>query len=110
MDNHHVAAIWEETLMTDDQKPPEPEEGQGSKIKSLREQIDTEYQAAQYGFTGPAQGISKHEFITKRMDRIGQIQEELEKVVGKEEAKRIIVEQLNKVDPPEPEKSEGETK
>jgi hypothetical protein len=100
MDNHHVATVQEETLMSDDQKPQEPEEGQGSEVKRLREQIKAEYHAAQQGLHGLAQGTSKHQFITHRMDAIGQIQEKLEKIVGKEEAKRIIVEQLNKADPP----------
>lgn len=72
-----------------------------SEVQRLREQIESEYQAATWGLHGLAEGISKHEFITHRMDAIGQIQEELEKLVGPEQARRIVVEQLDKANPPE---------
>jgi hypothetical protein len=83
--------------MTDEKKPPEPEqEGQGSELQHLLKLISLEYEAAHRGLQGLAQGVSKHEFITKRMEAIGQIQEDLEKMIGPEEARRIIVEHLNK--------------
>jgi hypothetical protein len=93
--------------MSDEKKSLEPEQG-GSEVQRLREQIGKEYEAAQQGLTGLTYGISKHEFITHRMNTIGKIQEELEKLVGPEEAGRMIVEQLDKADPPEkPEKDKS---
>lgn len=40
-----------------------------SEVAQLMRQIDLEHQAAQWGLTGPAEGSSKHEFITARMER-----------------------------------------
>ncbi len=95
-------------MSQDEKKHQEPEqEGQGSEVARLRKQIKAEYESASQGLQGLAQGTSKHEFITRRMENMGKIQEELEKLVGKEEAKRIIGEQLNKADPPKKDE-EGE--
>ncbi len=87
--------------MTDDQKPQEPEEGQGSEVKRLREQINTEYQAAQRGFTGSAQGTSKHEFMTAKTERIGKLVEDLKKI-SVDEAKKAL-EEMGKADQQKPE-------
>ena len=73
----------------------EQTQGNQSEVARLRKLIDEEQQAAQQGLYGLAH-VSKHEFITARMERIGQIQEELEKIIGVEETARILVEQFEK--------------
>jgi len=40
-----------------------------SEIAQLLRRIDLEYQAAQWGLTGFAEGSSKHAFITARAER-----------------------------------------
>jgi hypothetical protein len=55
-----------------------------SAIARLKEQIDAEAEAAQLAMYGPAQGISKHQFITARMERMGKLHEELKSLIGDE--------------------------
>lgn len=73
-----------------------------SEVKFLMAQFDAERQAAQWALTGLAANISKHEFITARMVRMGQIKEQLAPLVGEDEAGRLVVEAMEKLDnPPE---------
>jgi hypothetical protein len=67
---------------------------QGSEVAKLLSQISAEYEAAQRGLTGLAYGTSKHEFITARMERMGQLQTELQSLVG-DQAVALVAEQLN---------------
>ncbi|GCE48314.1 hypothetical protein EI42_05216 [Thermosporothrix hazakensis] len=66
---------------------------QNSKVTRLLAQISEEYEAAQRGLTGLAQGTSQHTFITKRMERIADLHSHLRELVG-EEAMALIVKQL----------------
>jgi hypothetical protein len=70
------------------------EHGQ-SELAKLLQQINEETTAAQRGFAGYAE-VSKHEFITARMERLGHLQEELEKLVGSEQAVQIIVKAMER--------------
>lgn len=63
-----------------------------SEVTRLRHLIATEYEAAQRGLSGLAQGTAKHAFITARMERIGVYGEQLATIVGEPEATRIICE------------------
>lgn len=67
-----------------------------SDVRRLLETIDREYQAAQLGLSGLAQGLSKHEFINSRMEKLGDIHEKLVDLVGKERADQLIVEQMER--------------
>ena len=67
---------------------------QGSEVARLLSQISAEYEAAQRGLTGLAYGTSKHEFITAKMERMGQLQAELQSLVG-DQAIALVAEQLN---------------
>lgn len=67
---------------------------QGSEVAKLLSQISEEYEAAQRGLTGLAYGTSKHEFITARMERMGQLHTELQSLVG-DQAVALVAEQLN---------------
>lgn len=71
------------------------ERGQSEMAKLLR-QFDEEFEAAQQGLLGLAQGTPQHEFITKRMEGMEAAREGIEKIVGPDEATRLIVNQMNK--------------
>jgi hypothetical protein len=65
-----------------------------SEIARLRQRIAEEYEAATRGLTGFASGSAKHQFITKRMERIGSYHEPMQHLVGEREATRIVAETL----------------
>ena len=65
-----------------------------SEIARLRQRIAEEYEAAMRGLSGFACGSAKHQFITKRMERIGSYHETLQHLVGEREATRIVAETL----------------
>lgn len=67
---------------------------QRSEVARLLQRIEEEYEAAQRGLTGFAYGASQHEFITARMENMGQLHEELQSLVG-DIAIAMIAEQLN---------------
>ncbi len=64
----------------------------GSEVAHLMRQIDEEAQAAQRGLTGLASGAARHTFITRKMEVIGRCGEQLERIVGQEEGRRIMCE------------------
>lgn len=72
---------------------PDPQE-QRSEVARLLAQINREYEAAQLGLSGLAQGISQHRFITIRMERIGELHAQLRNLVG-DEAMALITAQLD---------------
>jgi hypothetical protein len=55
---------------------------QRSEVARILAQISAEYEAAQRGLTGLSLGSSKHEFITARMENMGQLHAELRDLVG----------------------------
>jgi hypothetical protein len=55
---------------------------QRSEVARLLKQIAEEYEAAQRGLTGLAFGTSQHEFITARMENMGQLHGQLQSLVG----------------------------
>jgi len=77
-----------------------------SDVAKILAQIDAEYASAQQGLSGLAQGVSKHEFITKRMEGMGKAHEELAELVGEEEAAKLVAEQMNKSDQQKPKEQE----
>ena len=54
-----------------------------SEVSRLLSRIEAEYQAAQNGLHGFAEG-ARHAFVTARMVRIGELHEELHQLVGNE--------------------------
>lgn len=66
---------------------------QRSEVARLLAQINAEYEAAQYGMSGLAYGNAKHEFITVRMENMGQIHNQLHALVG-DVAIAMIADQL----------------
>jgi hypothetical protein len=67
---------------------------QQSEVARLLSQISTEYEAAQRGLTGLTYGMSQHDFITARMENMGQIHSQLRLLVG-DTAIAMIADQLN---------------
>ncbi len=65
-----------------------------SEVAQQLEQIKQQYEAAQRGLSGLAQGTARHAFITAKMKRMGQIHEELQRLVGPEQAIRLVAETL----------------
>ena len=65
-----------------------------SEVAQQLEQIKQQYEAAQRGLSGLAQGTARHAFITAKMKRMGQIHEELQRLVGPEQANRLVAETL----------------
>lgn len=66
-----------------------------SSIARLKEQIEAEAEAAQLALYGPAQGLSKHQFITARMERMGMLHEQLKGLIG-DEADRYLISAMEK--------------
>lgn len=68
----------------------------GSEVARLLAQISAEYEAAQRGLGGLAYGVSKHDFITARMEHVGRLHNQLQSIVG-QEAIALIADTLSKV-------------
>ncbi len=69
---------------------------QRSEVARLLAQITEEYEAAQRGLTGLAFGTAQHEFITARMESMGQLHSQLH-TIGGDAALAMIAEELNNV-------------
>ena len=72
-----------------------------SEVARLLAQISAEYEAAYNGLHGLAQGTTRHSFITARMENMGKLQVELEKLVG-DEAMGMIAARLDQLDEANP--------
>jgi hypothetical protein len=72
-------------------------EGHGSEVARLLSKITAEYEAAQRGLAGLAYGRAQHDFISARMENMGQLHSELQTIVG-DSAMALIVDALNSVD------------
>lgn len=67
---------------------------QRSEVVRLLSQISDEYEAAQRGMSGLSCGTAQHEFITARMEHMGQLHSELQALVG-DVAIEMIADKLN---------------
>jgi hypothetical protein len=65
-----------------------------SEVVRLMQQITQEYEAAQQALLGLSSGTAKHNFITQRMENMGNYQEALQKIVGVEEGARLTLQAL----------------
>jgi hypothetical protein len=61
-----------------------------SEVARIKAQIAAEQESAQRALYGSAYGTAKHEFITRRMERMGALHEALKAITGKEEADQIL--------------------
>jgi hypothetical protein len=67
-----------------------------SEVARLLAQISAEYEAAQRGLSGLAYGTSQHEFITARMEHLGQLHSQLQSIVG-DAAIDLVVDTLDRI-------------
>lgn len=67
-----------------------------SDVQRLLAEIDSQYQAAERGLHGLAQGTSQHAFITAKYNRIGELQGQLDNLVGHDQAMGLVIDRLNK--------------
>jgi len=67
-----------------------------SEITLLKEQIDAEAKAARQGMYGLALGVSRHQFITVRMERMGILHKRLESLIGSTEATKYLIDTIDK--------------
>jgi hypothetical protein len=65
-----------------------------SEVTLLRQQIRAEYEAAQLGLYGLAEGTARHAFITRKMENMAGCCARLKQLVGENEAAKILVETL----------------
>lgn len=61
-----------------------------SEVARLRRQIEVELEAVQRGMYGLAVGTARHEFIRKRMDRVGVYHDKLAQKVGEDVANMMV--------------------
>jgi hypothetical protein len=65
-----------------------------SEVARLRQRIHLEYEAAQQGLSGTAQGAAQHIFITQRMENIETHHQALKHLVGEQGAIEILVKEI----------------
>lgn len=70
-----------------------------SDVAHLMQQIDAEAGAAWAALYGPSSGAARHDFIRARYDRLGQLSNELGRLVGKETAIDAISRSLDRQAP-----------
>jgi hypothetical protein len=63
-----------------------------SEVARLRQRIHLEYEAAQRGLSGIAQGTARHAFITKRLENMADHYQELKELAGEQVAIKILAE------------------
>ncbi len=68
---------------------------QRSEVARLLMQINDEYEAARRGLSGLSYGNARHEFITARLEHMGQLHNALHELVG-DEAIAMIAEELTR--------------
>lgn len=68
-----------------------------SEVARLLESIRLSYESAYLAMHGTAI-VSKHEFITKKMENMQEAHAELQTIVGEQEAIKLVVETLENVE------------
>ena len=67
-----------------------------SEVARLRRQIELECESMRLALSGYAV-VASHQFIEQKYNALGKCQEELEQLVGTEDANRMVVETYAKV-------------
>jgi hypothetical protein len=63
-----------------------------SEVAQLKQRLVAEYEAGKRGLEGLALGAARHDFITKRVENMSRCQMQLVKLVGNEQASKILTE------------------
>jgi len=61
-----------------------------SEVAQLMREIDERYQSAQQALSGPAI-VSRHDFIAARTEGIARCHEQLEQLVGQQQAMELLI-------------------
>lgn len=61
-----------------------------SEVALLRQRIEQEIEAMQQGLSGFAVGVARHQFIQVRMERVGEVQDQLAVRIGAHEAMQFV--------------------
>ncbi len=61
-----------------------------SDVARLKQQMEDEARAAYNALHGMSCGIAKHSFITARMERMGQLHEQLKLIASEDEANQFL--------------------
>jgi hypothetical protein len=69
----------------------------GSEVARILSQIREEYESAKLGLSGLAQGTSKHDFITIKMENMGKLHLELEGLIGAMPAIELVADHLSAI-------------
>ena len=69
-------------------------QGTRSEVAQIMAQIQAEYESGMCGLTGLSSGTARHDFITARMERIGQLHSDLRDLVGEQHAAGLLVDAL----------------
>lgn len=69
----------------------------GSELAQLLRRIDEEYEAAQLGLYGLAQGTSQHNVINAKIEHIGFVKEKLVFHIGEAAAVNIVMDMMNEL-------------
>jgi hypothetical protein len=72
----------------------EPQTPPKSEVALILAQIQAEYESGVRGLTGVASGTARHEFITARMEHLGQLHYELQGLVGEQHATALFAHAL----------------
>ena len=67
-----------------------------SDVAKLKAELELRNAAAQYAMHGLSQGSTKHKFITKNMERMGELHDELIERIGEGKAARFLVKTMEK--------------
>lgn len=66
-----------------------------SEVARIKAQIELENAACRYALNAPSLGVAKHSFITRKMERMGELHEELKTRIGEGKTARFIVKTMN---------------
>jgi hypothetical protein len=61
-----------------------------SEVARLRTQMTLEYEASRQALSGLAIGTTRHEFITNKLERMGEYHQRLTELVGEAQATEIL--------------------
>jgi len=67
-----------------------------SEVARLKQQIEAEQVSAHRALHSPAYGAAQHKFITRRLERMGELHDELKVLVGEKDSNVFLVGAMNK--------------
>jgi hypothetical protein len=65
-----------------------------SEIAQIRQKIQAEYEAAERGLHGFANGAARHDFISARTENLGRLHEQLSTLIGPDAAIALIAQTI----------------